>query len=703
MWRVLVFIIIFSQTAKAQTFEIISPTEAVQLLLGPNIQFSNVQFTGDILQLGAMTGAASPFEISSGIALGTSDIQTLESGDFSAVLNNPVSGNADLLSVANSVPPLIGQSFSVSSVNDVAILEFDFVATGTALSFDFIFGSNEYLAFVNTQYNDVFGFFLSGPGITGTYQDGATNIAIIPNSNPALPVTISSVHPSLNSNYYIDNPFQDIVALNGYTTALSSVANLICGETYHIRIAIADGVDQSLDSVVFLKEGSFNVTGNQIIPLADADNTSIQSDLLIENCINGSFVLTPPTCISDNTTINITYGGTATYGSDYISSHPNEVTFPSALESAIINIEVLSDNTAEDIETVQISYEYLNSDNVLITSSGVLSIQDNSAPVIEPLSDIHICYSETELVDLIITEGTSPFEIEWSTGLTEQNIQISSQNEGEVSVNVTDFCENSVSETFNVTHSSYQDIGEILGNPTPMNYSVQQYIYSGEFQGQLTWEVSNGLISSGQGTGSIVVLWEGEGGAFISVYGFDPFGCDFYTELEMWIFCTHNISSIWGNLSPVILNPQTYSVNGPADSGYQWTVTNGVITSGQGTSSVNVIWAAEGEGTLTVIETTNTGCESPVLTITTNAVITSVLEEKQSVLSIYPNPVNDQLTIFSQQNLLGQNYQLFDAFGRVVMQGVINNSSTTLNTQALSAGVYFLVIDNEVNKIEKLN
>lgn len=244
----------------------------------------------------------------------------------------------------------------------------------------------------------------------------------------------------------------------------------------------------------------------------------------------------------------------------------------------------------------------------------------------------------------------------------------------------------------------------IVGEDAPLNFSTANYFCNDNPGSIFTWEVSNGIISSGQGTNSIVVLWGNEGAGTVSVVETNAEGCDGPTaSFNVNVQCSSNISSITGNLSPVVLTSTSYTVNGPADSEYQWTVTNGVITSGQGTSSVNVIWAAEGEGTLTVIETTNTGCESPVLTITTNAVITYVLEEKQSVLSIYPNPVNDQLTIFSQQNLLGQNYQLFDAFGRVVMQGVINNSSTTLNTQALSAGVYFLVIDNEVNKIEKLN
>ena len=59
--------------------------------------------------------------------------------------------DADLLAVANSVPPLIGESFTVSSVNDLCIIEFDFEADGDSISFHYVFESDEYLTYVNTQ------------------------------------------------------------------------------------------------------------------------------------------------------------------------------------------------------------------------------------------------------------------------------------------------------------------------------------------------------------------------------------------------------------------------------------------------------------------------------------------------------------------------------------------------------------------------
>src|SRR6478609_7918096 len=49
-------------------------------------------------------------------------------------------------------------------INDICIIEFDFVPLGPEIKFEYVFASEEYPNYVNTSFNDVFGFFLSGPG-----------------------------------------------------------------------------------------------------------------------------------------------------------------------------------------------------------------------------------------------------------------------------------------------------------------------------------------------------------------------------------------------------------------------------------------------------------------------------------------------------------------------------------------------------------
>ena len=75
------------------------------------------------------------------------EIENLVPGDLGfTIISNTVT-DPDLLNVANSVPGMIGQSFSVSSINDVAKLEFDFVPTSDTVRFRYVFGSQEYFAF----------------------------------------------------------------------------------------------------------------------------------------------------------------------------------------------------------------------------------------------------------------------------------------------------------------------------------------------------------------------------------------------------------------------------------------------------------------------------------------------------------------------------------------------------------------------------
>ena len=234
------------------------------VLLGEGVTATNISFIGSSEQIGYMTGGGDVnFPIEGGLILSSgnaADAFCAGQGCIGCQGGNPT--DADLLEIANSVPPLIGQSFTVGSVNDLCVLEFDFDPAGDYVSFNYVFGSSEYEAWENSQYNDIFAFFLSGAGIDGPYNapaafpGQAVNIASVPDSDPELPITISSVNGTINAEYYILNESADI-CMNGYTTVLTAVYPVICGETYHIKLAIGDGSDTILDSVVILEEGSF--------------------------------------------------------------------------------------------------------------------------------------------------------------------------------------------------------------------------------------------------------------------------------------------------------------------------------------------------------------------------------------------------------------------------------------------------------------
>ena len=354
------------------------------ILLGGGVVASNHSYQGDTMQIGFFNGINSNIGLDSGVVMSTGDIAVLDPNfpGFGGFVNNTVT-DPDLLTVANSVPPLIGQTFTVSSINDVAVLEFDFVPTSDSLFFRYVFGSNEYLTYVNTQYNDVFGFFISGPGITGPYSapaafpNGSVNIATVPNSTPALPITISSVNDVLNNQYYIDNQNTNpqTVLCNGFTTVFTAKAQVQCGETYHIRLAIADGTDGALDSWVFLEAGSFTSPA-----LSVTNSLGLTSDSITINC---------------NSTIDLTADMNSS-GATYLW------------------------NTGESTQTITAgpgSYWVQASDSANCTTfSDTIHIIGPSSASIDLGSDIDLCIGEQTYLTPTVVGGTGPFNYNWNTG-----------------------------------------------------------------------------------------------------------------------------------------------------------------------------------------------------------------------------------------------------------------------------------------------
>lgn len=428
-----------------------------EILLGDGVEAFNITLTGSPTQIGFMQNAPTPpAQISEGLILSSAQATNVGCGTNADVpFGQGVSGDPDLLSVAQSVPPLIGQNFNVSSVNDICALEFDFVASGDSIKFNYFFGSDEYLTWVNTQYNDVFAFFLSGPGISGPfgapagYPDGAINIAILPGTNPPLPITISSVNNVLNNQFYINNQPNGNFCQNGVTTVLTAEAGgLICGETYHIKLAIADGTDSALESIVVIEAGSFSsndVFIEATVPGAPAD---WQEFTLLEGCIDGLIsIFRPNTNVAD--TVFLTVGGTATPGEDYVAL-PDFVVFGEGESTIEIEVITLFDGIEEGPETITVTYEYTNLCNEETVVSIELTIVDYAALEVDLPDQLLLCNEETAVLSAAPSGGFAPFNYTWSTGQTSSSITVGQNGSELITVVVSDYCGSEVNDTVDV-------------------------------------------------------------------------------------------------------------------------------------------------------------------------------------------------------------------------------------------------------------
>ena len=399
------------------------------VLLGEGVTATNISFEGSMEQFGYMTGGLdSGFPIEGGLILSSGNAADAFCAGIGCVgCNGPTPTDADLLEIANDVPPLIDQTFTVASVNDLCVIEFDFDPAGDFVSFNYIFGSEEYEAFENSQYNDIFAFFLSGAGITGQYDapvgfpGQAINIATVPGSDPELPITISSVNGSINPEYYILNDNDDI-CMNGYTTVLTAVYPVICGETYHIKLAIGDGSDTILDSVVILEEGSFGspiptTYESQAAPQCDPDPDD--DDVIYcawEDCGPSTITISRPCAVSSlfpfNFDLIAAEGSEATLDEDLLGL-PSSASIPVGEYSLSLTFEVPQDNIDEGTETL-----YLKVVSGSIESEITVILFDTPAFESELQEEFIVPCDETEEVCVELIQDPfyeyPPVEYAWS-------------------------------------------------------------------------------------------------------------------------------------------------------------------------------------------------------------------------------------------------------------------------------------------------
>jgi gliding motility-associated-like protein len=276
---------LFSQVLIDQTK---TPAQlTVQDLIGNGVTVTNIAFNGSVAnatvlrnQIALFTnGQNSTVGIDRGVVLttGNSLVAQIGTGFADPPFAQQTGASSESLTALNGDADL---ALLVSDdVQNAAILEFDFVATSAFVEFRYVFASEEYPEYTpcesNDPVNDVFGFFISGPGISGPYSNNASNIALIPGTT--LPISINNINQcSAFNSFYVDNTtFIDpntglvnpnTVQYDGMTTILTARANVQCGQTYHIKIAIANVFDNGFDSAVFLQANSFSIPSVDLGP-----------------------------------------------------------------------------------------------------------------------------------------------------------------------------------------------------------------------------------------------------------------------------------------------------------------------------------------------------------------------------------------------------------------------------------------------------
>jgi len=398
-----------------------TPEQLVQsVLLGFGVTASNITYNGSPVDAQNIQGnvtffdaQGTTFPIPTGVLLTTGNgVGAVGPNNSPSFTDNApptpnVSADPHLNAIANAAP------------TNGAVLEFDFIPSGDTISFNYIFGSDEYPEFSPSTFNDAFGFFLWGPGISGPYvlggyPNGGTNLAIIPNTTT--PVTINNLGPGAGQfpQYYSDNQngaaYGTAIQYDGTTVTLSANASVQCGQTYHIKLAICNVGDQAYDSGVFLQANSFASEAVQVAVATVSGDTTV-----IEGCSTAELqFIRPQSQIGDTLIINYDITGTATNGTDY-PLLPNPVTFLPGDDTLTLTIDPIQDGIPDNMEFVTITTTTITVCGDTIISSGTLWIIDSvDIDVNVPDTTVFCANDSVQVVASVLSGGEPPYTYAWN-------------------------------------------------------------------------------------------------------------------------------------------------------------------------------------------------------------------------------------------------------------------------------------------------
>jgi len=395
--------------AQLTTSTLLSPAQLVQnVLLGQGVTAFNVSFTG---ANSSAFKAIGQFNVGANNNLGFNAGVVITTGIVNGNSGPSGPNNSDAAGVDNYEP---GDSYlsSIAGVEtaNAAILEFDFIPQADSVRFNYVFGTDEYMEYIPIGFADVFAFVLNGV----TTNMPAHNIAIIPGTTT--PVTALNVNAFSNPQFYVNNeiPPGETIEYDGFTKVLTARERVICGETYHIKIMIADALDGYVDAGVFLQAGSFSCpTPLNINAISNTTPQLGNSTVLFEECGVLSLLFSRSEIDSINAdTLFLNIGGTAE-NTDYIGLNDTLI-FPPGEDSVIIQISAINDLEVDSVETVNIYYTYLNPCNSLDTIGFNLSIL--KPPPLQSFvsNDTVICSNQIVVLSAQTTGGVAPYSQQWS-------------------------------------------------------------------------------------------------------------------------------------------------------------------------------------------------------------------------------------------------------------------------------------------------
>ncbi len=396
------FLLLFASAGWSQPLEVTDGATAPytpenlisNIFLGEGVEVLSVEYFGVPTAVGYFNNAEDEIGINRGVIMTSGAVA--QSPTFVGVDNvgSAFASSPNGATAANNDPDL--QAISTATVFDAAKYVITFIPTSDTLRFNYVWASEEYPEWACSSFNDVFGFFLSGPGINGPYENNGINIALIPGTN--LPVAINNLHPANGANcppeneqfYVSNNNSSNQPVYDGFTTVLTAEAIVTPCEVYTIKLVIADNGDGVFDSGVFLEAKSFG-TGSLDVEVV---TTSVDG-AVTEGCSEATLVFSLPTPAAENVPIDFSLFGDAVNGVDYDFIDDSNLMIPAGDSMVSVVIHAVEDGLTEGDEAIYVDVQR----DVCNRDTFVLYIKDRQLIPPELGPDTTLCLLEPVQLD----------------------------------------------------------------------------------------------------------------------------------------------------------------------------------------------------------------------------------------------------------------------------------------------------------------
>ncbi len=219
----------------------IAPTNDAALVaetvFGPGITIVSSTLTGTLGQIGiysdGLTTSPDVVPSDSGVIFSTGNVADFTNSSGTTDTNT----QPETSTAYGSAGDTDMTAMSGVETFDAVVFEAVFIPDNDFLTMQFVFSSEEYLEYVNGGFNDIIAVMVNG-----------TVVELTPTGDT---VSVDTVNTVANSNLYIDNPAASDLyntEMDGFTITMAFKAPVNAGVENTIKIGVADGGDDALDS-----------------------------------------------------------------------------------------------------------------------------------------------------------------------------------------------------------------------------------------------------------------------------------------------------------------------------------------------------------------------------------------------------------------------------------------------------------------------